>query len=238
MRPLIGIPQCLDDQGRWRAGRDYQYIDANYARAVAAAGGTPIYLPIQPDATSLVARLDGLILPGGDDLAPPTEPPYPDDVVFELAPGNQLDFDRRLLRAALRRGLPTLAICYGMQVLALELGGALHYHLPVDVPHASPHQLHESQGRHGLEVVPDSRLKALLGSGPGLVNSLHHQGVADPGARLQVSARAPDGVIEAIELPESPFCLGVQWHPEKLEGENGAPLFRALVAAASGANDG
>ena len=92
MRPLIGIPPCLDDRGRWRKGRDYHYVDAAYARAIAEVGGSAVYLPQEGSPALAVWHLDGLLLPGGDDLAPPA--PYPDSVHFDPAPPTQLQFDR------------------------------------------------------------------------------------------------------------------------------------------------
>ena len=108
MQPLIGIPPCLDERGRWRADRTYQYIDVAYARAVEQAGGIPLYLPLQADAEALATRIGGLLLPGGDDFPP--EAPCPEGVRFDPVPAAQLAFDRRLLAAALARGLPVLAI--------------------------------------------------------------------------------------------------------------------------------
>jgi len=229
MGPLIGIPPSLDDRGRWKSARDYHYIDAAYTRAVEEAGGTPIYLPPQHDPSPVTEKLDGLLIPGGDDLPPPT--PYPAQVEFELIPEAQRDFDQRLLDRALERQLPVLAICYGMQLLASTLEGALYYDLPTDFPDAQPHQLPESDGRHGLRIEAGSRLFETLGAEPPPVNSLHHQGVKSVGPGVRVSARADDGLIEAIEVEGQPFCIGVQWHPEKLSGLHRQALFGAFIAA-------
>ncbi len=229
MRPLIGMPPCLDTRGRWRAGRDYQYLDAAYARAVDAAGGQAVVLPAQSDPAALVQRLDGLLLPGGDDLLP--DRPYPDDVRFDAVPEVQLDFDRALLDAALARPIPLLGICYGMQLLGLAHESTLYYDLPTDRPESEPHRLPEDTGRHPLVIEPGTRLAEILGTAPESVNSLHHQSLADVGRDLQISARAPDGVIEAIEGTRGPFAVGVQWHPEKLEGRHRSALFEAFVAA-------
>ena len=231
MRPVIGLPPCTDDRGRWRSGRTYHYVDAGYARALESAGALPLYLPAPGEPEALVETIDALLLPGGDDIEPPV--PYPADVRFDLTPAGQLAFDRELLDLARARGLPVLGICYGAQLLVLREGGALHYDIATDVPGAAPHELPEAEGRHGLALEPGTRLAAILGDAPGPVNSLHHQGIADPGPRLRASARAEDGTIEAIESLDGPFCIGVQWHPEKLDGRHRDALFRSFAEAAA-----
>lgn len=230
MRPLIGIPPCTDDRGRWRSGRTYHYIDTAYAQALERAGALAVYLAAPADPRALVERIDGLLLPGGDDFAPPA--PYPAGVRFDLTPADQLAFDRALLAEARHRGLPVLGICYGAQLLVLSEGGALHYDIATDVPDAGTHEL-GLDGRHGLAIEPGTRLADILGGDPGPVNSLHHQGIADPGPRLRASAWAEDGTIEAVESLDASFCIGVQWHPEKLDGSHGDALYRALAEAAA-----
>jgi putative glutamine amidotransferase len=228
MRPLIGIPPCLDEQGRWRPSREYHYADAAYANAVACSGGLPVYLPVQEDVAALADRLDGLLLPGGGDFRP--DRAYPAGVAFDPVPERQLAFDRALLAAALERDRPVLAICYGMQLLALHCGGALHFDLATDVPGASEHRFADPAARHPIRLEATSRLRALLGEGVLGVNSRHHQSVADAG-RGRVSARTEDGVVEAIELPGARFAVGVQWHPESLDPPHRDRLFGAFVRA-------
>src|SRR3989442_9183905 len=214
MRPLIGIPPCLDERGRWRATREYHYADAAYARALAEAGAIPIYLPQQDDAAELAERLDGLLLPGGGDFAP--DRAYPSGVSFDLVPARQLAFDRALLAAALERGRPVLGICYGMQLLALHCAGALHFDVATDVPGAAEHHFGDPAARHAIRVESASQLRGVLGAEELAVNSRHHQAVADAG-RARVAARSADGIVEAVELPGARFALGVQWHPESLD---------------------
>jgi len=212
-------------------------------RAIERAGGIALLLPIQSRASELVERIDGLLLPGGDDFLPLR--PYPEEVSFDAADPRQIDFDRTLLVAALERGLPILGICYGAQLMALHCGGRLHHDIPHDVPGAADHQLPEKGGRHEIRIEPGSRLARILGSETASVNSLHHQAIEDPGTGLRVCATAPDGVIEAIESADSGvgvfaqgksastgLFLGVQWHPEKQPGADSDALFAALIDAA------
>ena len=224
MRPLIGIPPRLDARGREPGALR---IGAASVAALEAAGASAVLVPPQRDPEALAARLDGLLLPGGGDFVPARA--YPAEVAFDPVEPRQLEFDARLLAASLARGLPVLGICYGMQLLALHCGGSLHYDLPTDLPAAAPHRL--GDGRHPLRVEPASALACALGPATGPVNSRHHQAVADPGS-ARVVATAPDGVIEAIELGDD-FAIGVQWHPEDLEGPQRDRLFGAFVAACS-----
>jgi putative glutamine amidotransferase len=231
VKPAIGIPECHDAGDRIRPGRQYLYNDIAYARAVSRAGGTAFHLPIQADPTAVIERIDGLLLPGGDDFVPPglTRDTYPHLATTD----EQLEFDRALLQHALERDMPILGICYGAQLMALELGGSLHYHVPDDVEHALEHQLDENTGRHGVVVQAGSRLGTLTGRTEFEVNSLHHQAINEPGETFIAVATSRDGVTEGIERQGAAFCLGVQWHPEKLDDDVNRALFRGFVAAAA-----
>jgi putative glutamine amidotransferase len=216
-------------------------LGETYTRAVHRAGGTPVILPplmTTEDLPVLLHRLDGLILSGGEDLDPSrygqTPGPYlgrVDDVrdTGELA----------LVRAWLPQAKPLLAICRGHQVLNVALGGTLIQDIAASLPNALDHAFVPARPMertvHTVDLQPNSRLAQLLGDEPVAVNSAHHQAVAEVGHDLVVTAHAPDGVIEGLELPNHRFCLSVQWHPEAMVKVSGTmwPLFEAFVAAAA-----
>jgi putative glutamine amidotransferase len=239
VKPVIGITCDVHQPAPGRS--DWWYQVNAYFRAVRKAGGLPLMLPLlesEEEAAAVIARLDGLLLSGGGD---------PDPALFGEDPIRQLGTiqperdtaELSLARAALTADLPLLGICRGSQVLAVAGGGTMIQDIPAQVPGAIKHRQDAPRWypTHRVEVVEGSLLSRLLG-GPELrVNSSHHQAVRDVPAGWVVSARAPDGVVEAIEIPQRRFALAVQWHPEAMyDSERPAhgELFRALVEAASG----
>jgi gamma-glutamyl-gamma-aminobutyrate hydrolase PuuD len=240
MVPLIGITTYVADASWSSWVRRSAVLPASYFELVAAAGGRPLLLPplsTAPDgpsagAADAVAVLDGLILTGGGDVDPAAYGEVAQPTVAGVNPVRD-DSERALLAAALAIDLPVLAICRGLQVLNIELGGTLHQHVP-DLIGADTHRTAPLVfGEVGVSTTPGSRAEAVFGSAPTVLCS-HHQSLNDLGRGLEVTARSPDGVIEAVELPAARFVLGVQWHPE--EGSDGRP-FRALVDAASAYRD-
>jgi len=216
VRPRIGI------------SRPGLPLDARYADAIAEAGGEPVHLAELGGAPAALDGLAGLVIPGGADFAP--ERPYPAGVVFDVVPAAQLAFERALLMDALARRLPVLGICYGMQLLAQLAGGSFVYDIPNDRPGAGAHRLPEPAGRHAVTLEPGSRLARLLGAREIAVNSSHHQAVDAPGSGLRVTARAADGLVEAIEASDPDrVVLGVQWHPERMERAHRQRLFAGLL---------
>jgi len=211
-------------------------------RAVRRAGGVPVVLPPllgEGEAAPLLSRLDGLLLSGGWDLSPH----WYGGEESPLVEGVDRERDRMelaLAREALRAGRPVLAICRGLQVLNVALGGILYLDIRAQVPGALAHRPTEGQPpdatAHPVRLEAGSRLASILGEGEVLVNSFHHQAARDVGKGLVVTARAPDGIVEAVEHPAHPFCIGVQWHPEIAPGDRGRMerLFAAFVEAAGG----
>jgi gamma-glutamyl-gamma-aminobutyrate hydrolase PuuD len=171
--------------------------------------------------------LDGLVLTGGGDVDPRAYGAEPDPEVSAVNPVRDAS-ERALLAAALRADLPVLAICRGCQLLNVELGGTLHQHLPAVVGTTAHRSAPSVFGETVVETEPGTVTAKVFGASPTVLCS-HHQAIAELGQGLVCTAHAPDGVMEAVELPSARFVLGVQWHPE--EGQDRRP-FDALVEAA------
>lgn len=236
-RPLIGITTYH----REREGRPRFTLPDAYVNAVRAAGGIPVLLPPGEEAPEeILPRLDGLVLAGGGDLDPRRFAGVAHPSVYFVCPERDA-FEIALVGAALARELPTLAVCRGAQVLNVALGGDVHVHLEDVVGSEVPHRAsQDAHVHHPVALEPGSRLAELFGREDlPAVPSWHHQAVRRLGEGLRPVAFAPDGTVEALEIPEAPFLAAVQWHPE-LEIGPGSPqrlLFAALVrdAAARGA---
>jgi putative glutamine amidotransferase len=228
MRPIVGITTYVTPAqfGAWDL--ETALVPADYVRAVERAGGRALLVPPAEDGVEeTLDALDGLILSGGSDLDPEL---YGQDAHSETT-GVVPVRDRAelaLLKGALERDLPVLAICRGSQVLNVARGGDLVQHLPEVVGDAKHKHTPGVFADHDVEIDPDTRLGTLLGD-RAPVKSHHHQGFGRLGEGLRVTARAEDGTVEAVEDPTRRFALGVLWHPEA--GEDAA-LFEALVAEA------
>lgn len=208
-RPLIGLTTYPPGPGHGH------HTPELYVQAVVRAGGAPVLLPHVGGemVESWLSHLDGVVLIGGGDIAPARYDGGHHETIYNLNPERD-DTELALTRAVLQKQLPTLAICRGLQLVNTVLGGTLHLHLP-DV--VGEQTLHRAPPRepilHKLEIAPDCQLSALLGRHSETA-SWHHQAIDRLGDGLIATAWAPDGVIEAVEMPANPALLAVQWHPE------------------------
>jgi putative glutamine amidotransferase len=234
--PLIGITTSVTvDKVPERA-----YVNGAYIRAVQAAGGIPVLLTphFTPEVqAALWRRLDGLVLTGGGDIEPARFGEAAHPTVYEVSPARD-DLEIGLTRRAVAEAVPLFAICRGIQVLNVALGGTLVQDIPSAIPDALAHSqtAPRDEPTHPVKVMGEgTRLGRVLGALEVDVNSLHHQALGRLGEGLRDVAWAPDGVIEGVELAsDERFVLGVQWHPEELVGRDQAArnLFAAVVDAA------
>lgn len=232
-RPVIGITLDSEDPGGY-SPLPWYALRQNYVDSIAAAGGLPLLLPHHPElAEDYLDRVDGLLLTGGAfDVDPAlfgAAARHPTVVLKQRRTASEL----ALLRGALARDLPILGICGGEQLLNVVLGGTLIQHIPDAVPDCLAHEQPNprSEPGHPVTLTPGSRLHAICGAERIAVNSAHHQAVKTAAPGAVVSALAPDGVIEGIEVPQRRFCLGVQWHPEYQISAADTRLLEAFVGA-------
>jgi putative glutamine amidotransferase len=212
----------------------------DYLESVRRAGGDPLELRLDASPSEALARADAVLLTGGGDVDPSLYGESPHASYDAAEPGRD-KLEIALVKAAFEADVPLLGICRGMQVINVALGGTLLQHIPSMVNGALQHWVPEPRYAiaHEVWMTQSSQLwslmrEALEGDDTCLVNSRHHQAVKTAAPGWDVTATAPDGVIEAIEYPGRPFCLAVQWHPENFwrTGEF-RPLFEAFVAAAA-----
>lgn len=231
--PIIGITTSVNED------ESILQMNRSYPGAIAQAGGLPVLLPPMEDGAALTfyaTMCDGLLLSGGDDVDPSA---YGEAQSWHCGTVSPLRdaFELALCRRFLQLKKPILAICRGVQVLNVALGGTLHQDLATDLPGCLAHRQKQRScyASHPVTLAADSLLAGIYSAEAVAVNSHHHQAVAEPGRGCIIVATAPDGVVEAIEVAGLPFCLGVQWHPERLYdapgGEHHALLFRAFVDA-------
>lgn len=223
--PVIGVTRCskIDD----------------YITSIERSGARARVLEVTESPRAVLAEIDGLLLTGGGDVDPVVYGAERHPSVQEAEPGRD-EFEIDLARRAMDRDVPLLAICRGAQVLNVAAGGTLVQDIPSELPSDLPHAVASPKNAacHEIAVEENSALAHVLGTAVSSacscrVNSRHHQSVGRPGNGLVVSARAADGVVEAIEAPDAGFCIGVQWHPENFwETGEFRPLFDAFVQAA------
>ncbi|MFN8528082.1 MAG: gamma-glutamyl-gamma-aminobutyrate hydrolase family protein [Anaerolineae bacterium] len=239
VRPFIGITSSHLIIN----GNPYNRMYQRNAAAIAHAGGLPVYIPTGMDEATLreiYDRMDAILLPGGPDVDPAEYGAERHPTVTDT----RIDAARDALELTLARwqyedDRPTFGICRGHQVLNVALGGTLVQDIPDQLATAGAHdqadELPRSNPLHSIHIEPSSRLASILGRTETIVNSMHHQSVERAAPGVAVTAFAPDGVVEALEVPEKRFMLSVQWHPEDLyDGDEAMDrLFRAFVEAAA-----
>jgi len=233
-RPRIGIPMRIE------VATDRFYLSRYYSEAVEAAGGTPLQISLIPKVDyieSVVDGLDGILLPGSDSDVDPLrygQQPHP-----QLGSVHALkdETDLLIIAAAERRRIPILAICFGMQVLNVARGGTLIQDINAQVSGAIKHEQGVPRDRpsHKVSLMGDSRLGRIATVEEAIVNSHHHQAVANLGEDLVAVSWSSDGIIEALEDPRRDrFVVAVQWHPELgwREDQLSQRIFKAFVTEA------
>ena len=225
-RPVIGMAVGAE-QVRWAAWDELaSVLPASYAAAVQRAGGFALLLPpddqVIEDPDEALDRIDGLLLAGGSDIDPAS---YGAERIpeTETVDARRDRFEIALARRVLERDMPLLGVCRGMQLLNVAMGGTLVQHLPADGPHRPTLG---AWGEHDVEVDQDSLVARAAGRTRCVVKSHHHQAVDRVADGLRVSGRAEDGLVEAVEVPDRRFALGVLWHPEE---EEDSAVIGALV---------
>ena len=232
MKPIIAIVSLYDEK------LESYWMLPGYAQGLEAAGAVPVILPLTTDQEALeryAQTFDGFLFPGGHDLDPALYGQNPTDQCGTVC--RQRDsMERKLFPLALETGKPLLGICRGIQLFNVMLGGSLYQDIPTECPSDVEH--HETppydKVAHPVTVEQGTPLYQAVGVTQMGVNSYHHQGIKELGKGLRVAAKAPDGMVEAVYLPDHPFALAVQWHPEfsRLGDENSRRIFEAFVKAA------
>lgn len=223
-KPIIGITAVASFDEKMHSQR------ITYAEAIWAAGGEAILLPCNPDKSNckqVVEMLDGLLAPGGHDMDPAI---YGEEMIDECGKFTRYEdeYDMELIKEAVKQGKPVLAICRGMQVVNALYGGTLYQDIAAQYSREITHtRIHSDEEKyHTVSIEKDSYLAKVLGQTENvIVNTSHHQAVKDVANGFRVTAKAPDGTIEAMEN-EDASVLCVQWHPERLQHMN---MYRNLL---------
>ncbi|WP_426445888.1 gamma-glutamyl-gamma-aminobutyrate hydrolase family protein [Paenibacillus sp. S-38] len=227
MKPVIGITSTIVVRNEYSEGA---YVHQDYHRSVERAGGLPVVLPLTSPETfrELIDLCDGIIFSGGEDVDPALYGAEPHPQLGALFPERDR-IEIEAVRHAVKTGKPLLAICRGVQVMNVALGGSLYQDLPSEFPGALEHMQHgvaRGKATHAVYIDEISLLGSIFRHNQVRVNSLHHQALRQVAPELVITATSPDGVIEAVELPGHPFAVGVQWHPESMTAAD--PLMRLL----------
>ncbi|MFL0505268.1 gamma-glutamyl-gamma-aminobutyrate hydrolase family protein [Ureibacillus sp. 179-F W5.1 NHS] len=235
MKPIIGVTMT-ESNGQY-------CINEAYVKSILNAGGIPFVLPfgVEKDAVQFITKIDGLLLTGGVDVHPHYfhEEPHL-NLGHVMLERDQMEM--ALTKVALERKIPIFGICRGIQLLNIAMGGNLYQ--DINSQYESTPILHQQRASryvpsHYIEIKSNSHLHQIIGKEKIAVNSFHHQSVKNVPDSFSISAKATDGIIEAIELKDYPFCIGVQWHPEEMavtQEEHSQKLFKAFIDASSKTN--
>jgi len=246
VKPIIGINADFANAAGEKPS--FTYVASGYYDAISKVGGIPLIIPpleSDEDLEELLDRVNGVVLVGGADLDPRRDGWMLHPTIRPLASRREL-FDRRLMRIIAERRMPVFGIGAGMQLINVAMGGNLLLHIPEDRPTALPHHDPlDPAHRHTLEIVPNSLMERVYGDGELRVNSMHHMAIDEVARDFEVTARCPDGIVEAIESRMADwFAIGTQFHPEAdtasaldlrvfeefVEGVKASPELARLVA--------
>lgn len=236
--PLIGVTPDIEARPEYKLQSPLYFLDSPTLDALRAAGAAPVMLPHEIERIPrYLSALDGIMVSGGG-----YQFPHP-DLFGEGADGadapeklRRAAFERALISVAIASDVPLLGVCGGFQMMNSVAGGKLIVSLAASRPSDIRHRQVESyaEGTHTIRAEPGSDFARWFGSQDALVNSKHSQGVIEVGPRARVAAKAPDGLVEAIEVPQRRFALGVQWHPEFHINPGDQLIFERFVEAARG----
>jgi putative glutamine amidotransferase len=235
-KPLIGLN--ADYRSATKDTAAFSYIRAGYFDALLKVGAVPVIIPPmqeEGDLQRVLDALDGVVLVGGADLDPRNDG-FMLHPSIRLADRRREDFDRLLMRLIAERRMPVFGIGSGMQLINVQQGGSLFFHIPEDLPKALPHlDSSDPNHRHALVVEMGSLMERVFGEGEIRVNSMHHMAIDDVAPGFQATARCPDGVVEAIEsIHNDWFALGTQFHPEDASASAlDLRIFEEFVAGAA-----
>jgi putative glutamine amidotransferase len=240
-KPIIGLsPNYISYAISESLGAQKLFINEDYIHAITQAGGVPLILPIAIDSATVIAYvtlIDGLLLSGGDDITPLLYGEEPSPKLMTTRPERD-QFEIALIKETLKQKKPILGICRGLQILNVALGGTLYQDIPSEVPEKLVQHRQQSKehvATHSVDLSAGSKMKAIMKSDTLITNSFHHQSIKNLAPGLEVVAKARDGIIEGIEMPDAKFVLAVQWHPECMVKSDSQmlKLFIHFVEAAS-----
>lgn len=231
--PVVGFTLDYEDKGGY-SKLPWYAIRENYLSSVSKCGAIPLALPHEVELVpQYIEMIDGLVVTGGAFDVPPEY--YGETSVHSTVTIKQrrTAFESGMVKAALAKKKPILGICGGEQLLNVILGGTLIQHIPDSIPNALAHEQPNprTEPGHTVSIKPGTLLHKIVGKNEIPVNSAHHQAVAKVGKDVIINSVAPDGVIEGIEYPPHPFCLGVEWHPEYSISPADDKIFKAFVDA-------